>query len=200
MKSACLILSVPLVLVLSSLIGGLAGYRINLTASMPLGIWKKSTVIQVGSYIAACIPPDTPAAKAAIERGYIPPGQCPGGLAPLLKRVAALPGDSVYLTDEAVYINGSPLPNSRTQAVDSKKRSIPPFPRGNYRVLPGQCWLFATTHPNSFDSRYFGPVQESSVVNSLLPVATFEPAEPQLDTLGSARCDGIPQVNGQAHQ
>lgn len=178
MKSALLILSPILLLILFLLLGGLAGYRINLTTSMPLGIWKKSNAIHRGSYVAACIPPDTEAAQLAIQRGYIPPGQCPGGIAPLLKEIAAFPGDTVFLTDEAVYINGVQLPNSCTQSTDSEGRPLPSFPRGNYRVLPGQCWLFAITHPNSFDSRYFGPVPESSIVTSLFPVATFEIPQP----------------------
>jgi conjugative transfer signal peptidase TraF len=174
MKTPIYILSPVVLLIVFSLFGGLAGYRINLTASMPLGIWRKPTAIQRGSYVAACIPPDTPAAQVAIERGYIPPGGCPSGFAPLLKQIATFPGDTVLLTDEAVYINGSLLPSSRTQATDSKGRPLPSFPRGSYRVLPGECWLFATTHPNSFDSRYFGPIPESCIVTSLLPVATFE--------------------------
>ena len=106
MKSLLLILSLVLVLILLSFIGGLAGYRINLTGSMPLGIWKKSTALQRGSSVAACIPPKSPAAQIAATRGYIPPGQCPGGLAPLLKPIAALPGETVRLNDEAVSING----------------------------------------------------------------------------------------------
>ena len=174
MKTALYILSLVVLLIVLSLLGGLAGYRINLTASMPLGIWKKSTAIQVGSYVAACMPPDTPAAQVAMQRGYLPQGQCPGGFAPLLKEVAALPGGTVLLTDEAVSSNGIPLSNSRTQRTDSLGRPLPSFPRGSYHVLPGQYWLFATSHPNSFDSRYFGPVEESSIVASLVPVLTFE--------------------------
>jgi len=174
MKLPVLLLSPVLSLFLLALVGGLAGYCINLTASMPLGIWKKSPLVQRGSYVAACIPPDTEAAQIAHKRGYLPSGKCPGGFAPLLKQVEALPGDTVLLTDEAVYINGLALPTSRTQATDSQGRTLPSFPRGSYRVLPGLYWLFATTNPNSFDSRYFGPVPETSIVTSLVPVATFE--------------------------
>jgi conjugative transfer signal peptidase TraF len=174
MKLTVLILSPVLALILLALVGGLAGYRINLTTSMPLGIWKKSPDVQRGSYVAACIPPETEAAQLAHERGYLPSGQCPDGLAPLLKQVEAVPGDMVLLTEEAVFINGVRLPNSRTQATDSQGRSLPSFPPGSYRVLPGQYWIFATTNPNSFDSRYFGPVMEISILASLVPVATFE--------------------------
>jgi conjugative transfer signal peptidase TraF len=178
MKLPVLILSPVFSLILLVLIGGLAGYRINPTASMPVGLWKKSSVVQRASYVAFCIPPDSEAAQIAHERGYLPPGQCPGSLAPLLKRVEALPGDMVLLTNEAAYINGMALPNSRTQGADSQGRPLSSFPRGSYRVLPGQYWVFATPNPNSFDSRYFGPVPETSIETALVPVAVFELCKP----------------------
>ena len=175
MKKRFLLLFPGLLLSFAALTSGIAGYRINLTPSMPLGIWKKSTIVHRGSYVAACLPPETGAAQLAIERGYLPAGQCPGGFAPLLKQIAAIPGDTVTLTDEEVWINEASLPDSRTLSNDSTVRPLVPFPRGTYRVLPGEYWLIATNLPQSFDSRYFGPVPESSILTSLVPVATFEP-------------------------
>jgi conjugative transfer signal peptidase TraF len=173
MKLTVRILCPVLFLILLGFTCGIAGYRINLTGSMPVGIWKESTVLQRGSSVAACVPPNSSAARIASERGYISPGQCPGGFAPLLKPITALPGDTVILSDEAISINGRWIPNSRTQAIDSQGRPLPSFPRGIYPVLTGEYWLFATDNPNSFDSRYFGPVPESSIVSSLVPIATF---------------------------
>lgn len=152
-----------------------AGYRINLTRSMPLGIWKESETIARGSYVAACIPPDTAAAQLAIQRGYMPAGQCPGGSTPIFKRILAIPGDTVILSGEKVCINQACLPNSRTLPNDSAGRPLIPFPRGTYRVLPGEYWLFATEVAQSYDSRYFGPVPESAILTSLIPVAILEP-------------------------
>jgi len=156
-------------------VSGIAGYRINLTPSMPLGVWKESRAIDRGSYIAACLAPDSGAAQLAVERGYLPAGQCPGGLAPLLKQIVAIPGDTVTLTDVQVWINDVLLSGSRALSEDSAGRPLVPFPRGTYRVPPGEYWLFATNLPQSFDSRYFGPVPESSILTSLVPVITFEP-------------------------
>ena len=175
MKKRFLLLFPGLLLSFAALTSGIAGYRINLTPSMPLGIWKKSTIVHRGSYVAACLPPETGAAQLAIERGYLPAGQCPGGFAPLLKQIAAIPGDTVTLTDDEVWINGASLPDSQTLSYDSAGRPLVPYPRGTYRVPPGEYWLFATNLPQSFDSRYFGPVPESSILTSLVPVATCEP-------------------------
>ena len=63
--------------------------------------------------MAACLPPDSGAAQLAVERGYLPTGQCPGGFAPLLKQIVAIPGDTVTLTDEQVWINEILLRDSR---------------------------------------------------------------------------------------
>lgn len=175
MKKCLLLLFPGLLLSFAAITGGLSGYRLNLTPSMPLGIWKRSSVVHRGSYVAACIPADGEAAQLAIERGYLPHGQCPGGFAPLLKQIAAIPGDTVTLTDEEVWINGASLLDSQALSNDSTDRPLVPFPRGTYRVLPGEYWLFATNLPQSFDSRYFGPVRESSILTSLVPVAIFQP-------------------------
>jgi len=179
MKKYFLLLFPGLLLSFAALTGGIAGYRINLTSSMPLGIWKESKAIHRGSYVAACLPSDTKVARLAIERGYLPAGQCPGGIAPLLKQIGAIPGDTVTLTDEQIWINEILLHDSRALSEDSAGRPLFPYPRGTYQVPPNEYWLFATNLPKSFDSRYFGPVPESSILTSLVPVATFEPREPR---------------------
>jgi len=160
---------------------GIAGYRINLTSSMPLGIWREITAIHRGSYVAACLAPDSGAAQLAVERGYLPAGQCLGGFAPLLKQIVAIPGDTVTLTDDQVCINDVLLRGSRALSEDSAGRPLVPYPRGTYRVPPGEYWLFATNLPQSFDSRYFGPVPESSILNSLVPVAIHQPKGLRID-------------------
>lgn len=127
--------------------------------------------------MAVCLAPDSGAAQLAVERGYLAAGQCPGGFAPLLKQIVAIPGDTVTLTDDQVCINDVLLRGSRALSEDSAGRPLFPYPRGTYRVPPGEYWLFATNLPQSFDSRYFGPVPESSILTSLVPVVTFEPKE-----------------------
>lgn len=152
---------------------GLAGYRLNLTSSMPLGIWKKTTATHRDGYAAFCLPPNSVAGQLANGRDYLPSGICPGGFAPLLKRVSAIPGDVVLLADEQVCVNDTCLPNSRSFSDDSAGRPLVHYPRGAYRVPEGEYWLFSTEDERSFDSRYFGPVPAASVIDFLAPVATF---------------------------
>ena len=122
MKKCFLLLFPGLLLSFAALTGGIARYRINLTSSMPLGIWKESKAIHRGSCVAACLPPDSEAAQLAIKRRYLPHGQCPGGFAPLLKQIVAIPGDTVTLTDKQVWINEILLRDSRVLSEDSANR------------------------------------------------------------------------------
>jgi conjugative transfer signal peptidase TraF len=161
-----------LLVFLGCLVGGLSGFRINLTPSMPLGLWKRSGGIVRGNFVAACIPPDSEAMQLALQRGYIPSGRCPGGIAPVLKQIVAAAGDTIILTDQDVAVNGTRLVNSRTLASDSAGRPLSAFRRGAYHVEPGEYWLISTDRAESFDSRYFGPVPESGIVDALVPFAT----------------------------
>jgi conjugative transfer signal peptidase TraF len=125
----------------------LAGYRFNVTASLPVGIYKLSPGAPGrGDYAAFCLEGEF--AELARERGYLPAGSCPSGLRPLLKRVAGLPGDPVP---------GDPA----VRPADSHGRVMPAVPLESV-VPPGMALLLAE-HPGSFDSRYFGLVPLESL-------------------------------------
>ena len=95
-----------LCLTIVSAIAYLGGYRLNTTASLPAGIWKITDHYARGSYVSACIPPEAPMMAYAIKHAYLPDGICPGGFAPLLKKIAAAPGDTVRLTVDSMTVNG----------------------------------------------------------------------------------------------
>ena len=99
-------------------------------------------------------------AELALERGYLEPGSCPSGLRPLLKRLAALPGDSV---------EPSAFP---IRSVDSHGRSMSPALLPG--VVPPGMALVLADHPGSFDSRYFGFVPLDSL-QRVEPVFVFHP-------------------------
>jgi len=151
-------------------IGGSAGYRLNLTASLPIGLWRITDDIGPGTYVTACVPPAVPMMRVAVARGYLPDGMCPGGYAPLLKQVAAVAGDTVTLTADAVAINGQVLPNTRTLNATGPGR-LPVFPRGTYQVGADEFWLIANHNPRSFDSRYFGALRRADIRHGMKPIA-----------------------------
>lgn len=161
----------PVVTLLTvGLAGGAAGYRINLTASLPIGLWRITDDIGAGTYVTACVPPAIPMMRVAVARGYLPYGTCPGGYAPLLKQVVAVSGDTVALTVDAVAVNGQVLSNTKTLNATGPQR-LPVFPRGTYHVGADEFWLIANHNPRSFDSRYFGALRRADIQHGMKPVA-----------------------------
>lgn len=153
-----------------------AGLRINTTASMPRGLWRvmqNDKTPRKMDIIAIC-PPDNPITTLARERGYIGAGRCPNGLEPLLKPVVAVTGDQVTVSTAGVTVNGQNLPQSAPLRLDSAGRSIEAYPFGAYRVPAGMAWIVSGYSPNSFDSRYFGPVSIANIEGKAMPVAVFQ--------------------------
>ena len=149
------------------------GFRINLTPSYPLGLWRIETLnrdVRVGDRIFIC-PPPTQTFRQARERGYVRCGLCPGWLSPLIKTVVALPGQSVDI-GRSVAIDGLALPQSAIQPRDGSGRELTPYPGG---VVPPDTLFLYSTFGGSYDSRYFGPIPAAGVLGLAKPVFTFEP-------------------------
>ncbi|HEX2118808.1 MAG TPA: signal peptidase I [Acidimicrobiales bacterium] len=76
----------------------------------------------------------------------------------LIKRVIALPGETVEAHDGHIYIDGSELeepylgPDVTTQPFE--KTTIP----------PDHYWVMGDNRPNSRDSRFYGAISESLVI------------------------------------
>jgi conjugative transfer signal peptidase TraF len=143
---------------------------------MPRGIWRvevAGTGIERGEVVSVC-PPDTPAIREAAGRGYIPAGACPGGREPLIKPVAAIPGDLVTVTAHGIAVNGKPVGNSGPLEEDSAGRPLRPIPAGVYRVPAGAVWLLSGHDPRSFDSRYFGAVPATNIQGIARPIWVVE--------------------------
>jgi len=82
---------------------------------------------------------------------------CASGYTPLIKRVAAAEGDHVRVTDYGVYVNGSRLKGSMPLHVGRGGFALPQW-RGEITLTANELWVYGY-HPQSFDSRYFGPVE-----------------------------------------
>ena len=142
---------------------GAAGYRINLTPSMPLGLWRVVAASPVdyhqGQAVAVCPP---------VDASFLPRGPCPLGMQPLLKQLVALPGDIVTVTLAGVSVNGGPLlPHSAPLAQTSDGQPLPQQ-RGTWRLTG--YWIYGPDSPRSFDSRYFGEVSAACLQGLARPV------------------------------
>lgn len=155
-----------------------AGYlfqlRVNTTPSMPEGIWQVLPVnvnkLRQGDVVLIC-PPKTQLFKMAYQRGYIGRGNCPSRLEPLLKRIIALPGDSVQISANGLSVNGQLIPNSHAIKCDAYGKPLPVLLQKTYHVLDNQIWVLANTNPASFDSRYWGSLSIFTIVGVAKPVA-----------------------------
>jgi conjugative transfer signal peptidase TraF len=119
-----------------------------------------------GLYIGGVAPP----AVGRVVAFEAPAAAFPyAGRTPLLKAVAAGPGDLVCTTGGRLAING------RDRApIAQVDRAGRPLPRWiGCRVLgAGELFVFSDRVPNSLDSRYFGPISTRQVlgVYSRLPL------------------------------
>ena len=150
-----------------------AGFRLNLTPSYPLGLWRiepLNRAVRVGDRIFIC-PPLTEEFRRARERGYLRRGLCPGWLTPLIKAVLALPGQSIEI-GASVAIDGVNLPRSVVQTNDGSGRPISPYAGG---VVPPGFLFLHSPFKGSYDSRYFGPIPADGVLGLATPILTFVP-------------------------
>lgn len=90
-----------------------------------------------------------------------PPGlpSAPGDPEDLIKRVIALPGESVMARDGSIYINDKRLDEPYL------KKSVKTYNLDNPVTVPsGQVWVMGDNRGNSEDSRFFGPIDADTIV------------------------------------
>jgi conjugative transfer signal peptidase TraF len=124
---------------------------------------------QRGDVARVCLP--AAIAGYALKRGIEQPGgDCPNGLLPLGKVVAAVEGDVVDVERDGVRIDGTLWPQSQQKAYDLHGRRVDlrqPF--GPQRLGPGLVWLMGR-HRDSWDSRYFGAIERSALGGRFVPL------------------------------
>ena len=87
----------------------------------------------------------------------------------LVKRVIALPGQTIYSAGGKVYVNGRQLPESYLPTPDPLGRPIPNASAQHpYRVPAGDFYVLGDNRAVSCDSRYWGPVQGDTIVGKVV--------------------------------
>jgi signal peptidase I len=106
-----------------------------------------------------------------IHRGDVvvfkrPPGEPDPAIKDLIKRVVGLPGETLTFKDCQVFVGGKALvePYADGQCTDPPQSNIDPDGDGIITVPSKMLFVMGDNRGGSFDSRYFGPITESSVV------------------------------------
>jgi conjugative transfer signal peptidase TraF len=173
LKAAAIVVSAGIVVLSAFIIGSIGGFRVNLTPSEPLGLWRIVSLDRpaaVGDVVFIC-PPGTAAMREARDRGYLRGGLCPTGYAPLIKTIVGVEGQEVEVGVD-VRIVGHSVPRSHVSVLDGKGRSVVPFGGG---VIPEGDVFVHSEFIGSFDSRYFGPIPASGILGLAREVWTYAP-------------------------
>ena len=142
----------------------------------PSFVWNASESVPVGLYsvhapdnltvtsLVVAMPPE-PLASFLAEGGYLPRG------VPLIKRILALPGQSVCRHELRIVVDGIDMGAARER--DRRGRALPVW-QGCRVIAAGEVFLMNWDEPASLDSRYFGPIPLSAILGRAEPLWTFE--------------------------
>lgn len=140
-------------------------YIWNLTRSVPIGLYdmRPPRPLRVTTLVVAT--PPEPLASVLADGGYLPRG------VPLLKRIFALPGQTVCRIGLQITVDGVVASPARER--DLRGHPLPLW-QGCRRIADDEIFLMNWDEPNSLDGRYFGPLPRSAIVARALPVFTDE--------------------------
>jgi conjugative transfer signal peptidase TraF len=168
MNARCPILFTGIVaaVLLLSTIGGTMPYYIwNASNSVPIGLYRVQPAAPLTvTELVAVRPPDLLAAFLDLN-GYLPIG------VPMLKRVLALPGQTVCRNGSKIVVDGVDVGEASER--DGRNRPLPAW--HGCRVIADQdVFVMNWQSADSLDSRYFGPLPASAVIGKAVPVWTDE--------------------------
>lgn len=137
---------------------------------MPRGIyWRETGKIHRGDLVTFCL--SEKHQKFGLERGYLINGMRCQFSEPLIKKVIAIPGDNVIFASQFIVVNDQSLPY-KTLRTDSKDRPLIAYPAGVYTNTKNY-WVIGTDSKRSWDSRYFGPIPQKSILWKIKPLLVY---------------------------
>jgi conjugative transfer signal peptidase TraF len=134
----------------------------NASASAPIGLYALAGR-EAGRGDLALVRTPQSVRTLAATRGYLPAN------VPMVKRIVAADGDVVCARSSRIVINNKTVATRRTQ--DQERRLLPSW-SGCHKLARDEVFLLMAQVPDSFDGRYFGPVQRASIIGKLVPLWT----------------------------
>jgi len=139
---------------------------------MPRLLWNASASVPVGFYVIhpagrltagelLVVRPPAPLALFMAARRYLALG------VPLIKHVAALPGQIICRSGRVITVNG--IAEAEALDRDTRGRKLPVW-QGCRTVQSDEVFLMNAAVMDSFDGRYFGPVPDSTIIGSASPL------------------------------
>lgn len=140
-------------------------YIWNASASVPIGLYRLRPAQQFHVTELVAVQPPEPLATFLDLNGYLPIG------VPMLKRVLALPGQTVCRTGLTISVDAIEMGQARDR--DGRGRPLPKW-QGCRVIGEGELFVMNWQSTNSLDGRYFGFLPASAVIGRALPVWTWE--------------------------
>jgi conjugative transfer signal peptidase TraF len=143
---------------------------------LPRFIWNASVSVPIGLYVVhpartlsitelVVVQPPQDLAHFLADRRYLPTG------VPMLKRVLALPGQTVCRNARTITVDGIAMGEALDR--DSQGRPLPVW-QGCQHIADGQVFLMNWQSGDSLDGRYFGPLSRATIVGRADPLWTPE--------------------------
>jgi conjugative transfer signal peptidase TraF len=137
----------------------------NASGSVPIGLYAVHSTGALRTGELLVVTPPEPLAMFLDTRRYLPKG------VPLLKHIAALPGQTVCRTGDTISIDGSAVGAALDR--DHLGRSLPVW-HGCRVIATGEVFLMNRKSVASLDGRYFGPLPTTTIVGRADPILIEE--------------------------
>jgi conjugative transfer signal peptidase TraF len=166
-RAITLVTTVAAVAVMAITMGPKAAPRFvwNVSESVPTGLYHVQPARRlIVTALVVTYPPE-PLATFLADGGYLPRG------VPLIKRILALPGQTVCRTGLTITVDGIDMGAARER--DRRARPLPVW-QGCRTIAATEVFLMNWDEPASLDGRYFGPIPLQAIVGRAEPLWTFE--------------------------
>jgi conjugative transfer signal peptidase TraF len=147
-----------------------SGFRVNRSSSLPGHVYRITSLregesLKLDDIVLIDLSKiSNPVINKGIERGYV----SRAWNQPMLKRIGAVPGDTVALKDGHMSVNDGAGVKMTVALRDSFGGELFPWPTP-LTLQPDQYWL-ASESERGFDSRYFGPIHRNAFTHRARPV------------------------------